>query len=205
MGGIAKIDDYAITLEMAKHIAMVQRTEIGMQVRNYFLECEKIVLQQATPSYLIEDSIKRAERWIEEERQRRLLLETNEELIHKNQKQAEEIKHKNEVILGLTKDTPRPELRKRINQIIRYGARSGYPQRYNLAYREFDLTYKKNVSTRLSNAIEKGYVKSSTNRMEYICEHMGMTWEFYQAVVRVFEGDLRQLSLNILEFTLRED
>lgn len=39
-GGHNKID-YILTLEMAKHIAMVQRTEIGMKVRNYFIECEK--------------------------------------------------------------------------------------------------------------------------------------------------------------------
>ena len=38
--------DYILTLDMAKHIAMVQRTEIGMQVRNYFLECEKIAKQK---------------------------------------------------------------------------------------------------------------------------------------------------------------
>lgn len=38
--------DYILTLEMAKHIAMIQRTEIGMQVRNYFIECEKIAKQK---------------------------------------------------------------------------------------------------------------------------------------------------------------
>lgn len=34
--------EHILTLEMAKHIAMVQRTEIGMKVRNYFIECEKV-------------------------------------------------------------------------------------------------------------------------------------------------------------------
>ena len=34
-------NDYAITIEMAKEICMIQRTPIGKQCRNYFIECER--------------------------------------------------------------------------------------------------------------------------------------------------------------------
>ena len=40
-GGITKIDDYVITIDMAKEISMIQRTEKGKQARLYFIECEK--------------------------------------------------------------------------------------------------------------------------------------------------------------------
>lgn len=39
--------DYILTLEMAKHIAMLQRSEIGMTVRKYFIECEKKLKEQS--------------------------------------------------------------------------------------------------------------------------------------------------------------
>ena len=39
--------EYFITLDMAKQLAMVENNEKGMQVRKYFIECEK-QLEQAT-------------------------------------------------------------------------------------------------------------------------------------------------------------
>ena len=37
--GISK--DYAITIDMAKEISMIQRSEKGKQARQYFINCEK--------------------------------------------------------------------------------------------------------------------------------------------------------------------
>ena len=41
LGGTQTIIDYAITLDMAKEISMIQRSEKGKQARQYFINCEK--------------------------------------------------------------------------------------------------------------------------------------------------------------------
>ena len=41
LGGIQTVADYAITIDMAKELSMIQRTEKGKQARLYFIECEK--------------------------------------------------------------------------------------------------------------------------------------------------------------------
>ncbi len=48
--------DYALTLDCAKEISMIQRTNKGKQARKYFIECERVakVIQLALPQTYIE-------------------------------------------------------------------------------------------------------------------------------------------------------
>lgn len=55
LGREREATDHIITLDMAKEISMIQRTDKGKQARQYFIECEKQA-KQATPA-LTEDEI----------------------------------------------------------------------------------------------------------------------------------------------------
>ena len=87
-GGIAKIDDYIITIDMAKEICMIQRSDIGKEFRKYFIECEKQLkeVKQKQDSYTIQDPIERAKRWIEEQEEK-LRLEAENKILDEQVKQ----------------------------------------------------------------------------------------------------------------------
>lgn len=42
------LDEYALSIDMAKELSMVERTERGRQARRYFIECEQALKKQNT-------------------------------------------------------------------------------------------------------------------------------------------------------------
>lgn len=81
--------DFIITIDMAKHISMLQRNDKGMEFRNYFIECEK---QLQTKQFNLPTTYKEALLQLvqAEEEKEQLLLEkqnleyTNNILTHTN-------------------------------------------------------------------------------------------------------------------------
>lgn len=74
------ITEYILTLDMAKELSMVQNNEKGSQARKYFIAVEKKYKEMKKDSYMIADPITRAERWIEEQKEKQKLVFENKEL-----------------------------------------------------------------------------------------------------------------------------
>ncbi|WP_254492885.1 antA/AntB antirepressor family protein [Bartonella sp. B1099] len=44
-----KVKEYHITLDMAKHLSMIERNDKGHEARQYFIKCEKLLKKVTTP------------------------------------------------------------------------------------------------------------------------------------------------------------
>lgn len=67
--------EYALSLDAAKHIAMMSQTDRGFQVRDYFIECETRARQQSVlPDF--SDPIATARAWADTEEGRQIALRT---------------------------------------------------------------------------------------------------------------------------------
>ena len=75
------VDDVVMTIDMAKEICMIQRTDKGKQARQYFIECEKRLKAVNVPHdrYMISDAVERALKWAEEEKVRQAQVKQLEE------------------------------------------------------------------------------------------------------------------------------
>lgn len=78
--GATTLKEFAITLDMAKELSMIQRSDKGRLARKYFIDCEKKLKEVLPASYLISDPIKRAEAWIIEQKELQVAIATKAEI-----------------------------------------------------------------------------------------------------------------------------
>jgi len=173
--------DYILKLDMGKELSMVEGNEKGSLARKYFIACEKKIKEIAIASYMIDDPIKRAEKWIEEQKQHKLALEEKQKVIE----------YKEDVIIGLVEDIDLSTKRQRITQIVRHNSKN-YSDRYKLLYTEFEKKYHCNLEARMStyNSNNKPKVK---NKMDYIDKGMNKIPQLYELCVKIFENDVEKL------------
>ncbi|MGL5711170.1 MAG: antA/AntB antirepressor family protein [Cetobacterium sp.] len=182
-----EIQDYFLKIDMAKQICMLQRSKIGIEIRKYFIECEKQLIKnnEKLNSYMISDPIKRAEAWILEEKERQRL-----ELENKNLNT--EVMHKEDVIVTLVKDVTLAEKRQRITQIVRYNSNE-YKERYNLLYSEFEKKYHMNLKRRINSDEYKHIKPRIKSKMELIDRGLNMIPELFELTCVLFETDYKEI------------
>ena len=48
-GAVRKLQDYAVSVRMAEHLAMMSKTNKGHEVREYFIQVEKVIEKEVIP------------------------------------------------------------------------------------------------------------------------------------------------------------
>ncbi len=172
--------EYAISVDMAKELSMVENNDRGKQARRYFIECEKRLREGNIPSYQIEDPVKRAKKWIEERKQLQLAQQENTALQQDNT-------HKTLVIESLVKDVSLADMRQRISEIVRKNGVAGIKDSFHRLYTEFNQKYHINVFTRMNNAAFKG------NAMDYIEKELDMMPQLYDLACKLFENSYNDI------------
>lgn len=184
---------YKLNQDAVMNLLMSESVVVRARVIKYVRELENQLKDLIIPSYQIADPVKRAEKWIEEQKEKQLLLEDNKEKELKIEKQVVEIEHKEDVIIGLTDNIDLATKRQRITQIIRYGANGRYPDRYSMLYKEFELKYHIDLYRRLNNAEVKKMKPKVNTKMKYIDTVMNKIPELYEICCKLFETDVDKL------------
>ncbi len=149
--------DFVLTLDTAKHIAMIQRNEIGMKIRQKFINLEKRVQQQA-PGTAAEMLLKQAE-----------LMVQYEKRINNLESKAAAAHHR---IDNFDKIDTIGDKQQRLNKMVRlYAANQGLT--FQQAWRNFKGAFNTAYRTNLTLIIENYKLKHNIQKLsvpEYLAK-----------------------------------
>lgn len=180
---------YLLAMKANNNIAKKFQIWVAKDVLPTIRKTGNYSIRTVRDSYMIENPIERAKRWIEEETERQNLRLENKELIN-------EVIHKEDVIGGFVDDIDLAEKRRRITQIIRYGS-DKYSERYNLLYREFEMKYKMDLNRRMNSDQYKSIKPKIKNKMDLIDRGLHKIPQLYEIACKLFENDVAKLQQEI--------
>lgn len=183
--------DYAVKIDMAKEISMIQRTDKGKQARLYFIECEKKLNQNLNlKDSLLLNIIKSKSETERAVALNKYELEYVKPLEENLEKTTKTLEHKQEVINTLVDEVKLKTQRQFLNEIIRMKGVEYIKNRWSLLYQSYEQNKRVNLSARITgyNLVNKPKIK---NKLQYIDEVLNDIPLLYSIAVKLFESDFK--------------
>ena len=176
---------FELTLNQGKQLLMRESKYVRKAMLKYIEELEnklKITIDKQD-SYMIEDPIERAKRWIEEYEEKKQL---EQNLVNTQEK----LEHKQEVVNCLVDEVKLKTQRQFLNEIIKMKGVELISTRWNILYKSYEQNKHINLKARIEayNLIHKPKIK---NKLEYIEVVLQDIPKLYSIAVKLFESDFK--------------